>query len=58
VGKPDRKRPLRTLGHIWEDNIKINLQDVVCGGKNWIDLAQDRGRWRARVHVVMNIRVA
>ena len=57
VGKPEGKRPLRTAGRIWEDNSKMDLQDVVCGGKNWIDLARDRGRWWARVHVVMNLRV-
>jgi ribosomal protein L35AE/L33A len=54
VEKPERNRPLRTLGRIWEDNIKMDLQDVGCGFKNWIDLAQDRGRWQARVNVVMN----
>jgi hypothetical protein len=49
-----------TLGrprYRWEDNIKIDLQEVGCGGTDWIDLAQDRDRWRAIVNVVMNLRV-
>ena len=58
VGKPERKRPLRTPGRIWEDNIKMDLQDVKRGVKNWIDLVQDRGRWQACVNVVMNLRVS
>jgi hypothetical protein len=41
----------------WEDNIKFHLQEVVCGGLEWIGLAQDRDRWRALVNAVMNIRV-
>jgi hypothetical protein len=41
----------------WEDNIKMDLQEVGCGGMNWIEVAQDRDRWRALVNVVMNIRV-
>jgi hypothetical protein len=41
----------------WEDNIKIVLQEVGCGGMNWIGLAQDRYRWRALVNAVMNLRV-
>jgi hypothetical protein len=41
----------------WEDNIKMNLQEVGCGGKDWIDLAEDRNRRRAIVNAVMNPRV-
>jgi len=57
VGKPEGKRPLRRRRHRWEDNIKIDLQEVGCGGMDWIKLAQDRDRWQALVMVVMNIRV-
>jgi len=52
VGKPEGKRPLGRSTCRWEDKIKINLQEV-----DWIDLAQDRDRWRALVNVVMNLRV-
>jgi hypothetical protein len=41
----------------WEDNIKMYLQEVGCEGMDWIDLAQDRDRWRAPVNAVMNLRV-
>jgi hypothetical protein len=41
----------------WEDNIKVELQEVGCGGIDWIDLAKDRDRWRAVVNRVMNLRV-
>ena len=41
----------------WEDNIKMDLQEVGCGGMDWIELAQDWDSWRARVNVVMNIQV-
>jgi len=41
----------------WEDNIKMDLQEVGCGGMDWIELAQDRGRWRTLVNAVMNLRV-
>ena len=51
VGKPGRPR------HRWEDNIKKDLQEVGCGGMNWIGLAQDRHRWQALVNAVMNLRV-
>jgi len=57
VGKPEGKRPLRSPRRGWEDNIKKDLQEVGCGGVDWIDLAQDRERWRALVIVVMNLRV-
>ena len=57
MGKPEGWRPLETLKRSWEDNIKIDFQEVVCGGMDWIDLAQDRDRWRALVNAVMNFRV-
>jgi len=57
VGKPEGKRPLGRPRHRWEDNIKVNLQEVGCGGVDWINLAQDRDRRRALVNVVMNFQV-
>jgi hypothetical protein len=55
-GKLDGKRPLERSRHKWEDNIKMDLQDVGCGNMDWIELAQDRGRWWAFVNAVMNLR--
>jgi hypothetical protein len=57
VGKPEVKRPLGRPRCRWEDNIKIDLQEVGWVGTDWIYLAQDRDRWRALVNVVMNLRV-
>ena len=57
VGEPDGKRPLGRLRRRWEDNIKMDLQEVGCGSMDWIKLAQDRDRWRSLVKAVMNIRV-
>jgi len=57
VGKSEGKRPLGRLRRRWEDNIKMDLQEVGCGGVDWIELAQDRDRWRAFVTAVMNLRV-
>jgi hypothetical protein len=57
VGKPEGKRPLGRPRRRWEDNIKMGLQEVGCGGDNWIELAQDKNRWRALVTAVMNLRV-
>ena len=58
VGRPEGKRLLGRLMHRWEDNIKMNLQEVGCGGMDWIELAEDRNRWWALVNAVMNIRVS
>jgi len=57
VGKPEGKRPLGRPRRRWEDNIKMDLQEVggACG--DWMELAQDRDRWRALVSTVMNLRV-
>jgi hypothetical protein len=57
VGKPERKRPLGRPRRRWVDNIKMDLGDVGWDGMDWIDLAQDRDRWRAHVNAVMNLRV-
>jgi len=56
VGKPEGKRPLGRPRCRWEDNIKMDLQEVECGGMDWIELAQDRDRWRAFMNAVMNLR--
>jgi hypothetical protein len=57
VGKPEGKRLLERPRHRREDTIKMDLQEVECGSMSWIDMAQDRDRWRALVNAVMNIRV-
>jgi len=57
VGKPQGKRALGRPRRRWEDNIKIDLQEVRCGSMGWIELAQDRDRWRALLNAVMNFRV-
>jgi len=57
VGKPDGKRPLGRPRRRWEDNINIYLQEVGCGSMDWIELPQDRDRWRALVNAVMNLRI-
>jgi hypothetical protein len=53
--EPEGKRPLGRPRSRWEDNIKLDLQNVGCGGVDWIELAQDRVRWRALVTAVMNL---
>ena len=57
VGKPEGKRPLGRPRRRWEDNIKMELQEVGCGVMDWIELAQDRDSWRALVNAVMNLQV-
>jgi hypothetical protein len=57
VGKPEGKRPLRRHRRRWEDNIKMDIQEVGCGGMGCFELAQDRDRWGAFVYEVMNLRV-
>ena len=56
VGEPERKRPLGRPKRRWEDNIKMDLQEVECGGRDWLEMAQDRDRWRALVNAIMNFR--
>jgi hypothetical protein len=58
VGKPEGRRPLGRPRRRWEDNNKIDLREIGWGGMDWIDLAQDKDRWRALVNAVMNLRVA
>ena len=57
VGIHEGKRPLGRHRRRWEENIKMDIQEVGCGGMDLIELAQDRDRWRAFVHEVMNLRV-
>jgi hypothetical protein len=57
VGKPQGKRPLGRPKRRWEDGIRMDLREIGLGGVDWIRLSQDRGRWRAVVSAVMNLRV-
>jgi hypothetical protein len=57
VGKPEGKRPLGRPRRRWEDNTLMDLQEVGCGGMDWLDLPQDRDRWRALVNAAMNLRL-
>ena len=57
VEKPERKRPLGRPRRRWEDNIKMDLKEVGRGCGDWMELAQDRKRWRALVSTVMNLQV-
>jgi hypothetical protein len=57
VGKPEGKRPLGRTRRRWEDNINMDLQKVEGGCGDWMELTQNRERWRALVSTVMNVRV-
>ena len=57
VRKPEGKRPLGRPRRRWGDNIKVDLQEVEFAGMDWIDVAQERDRWRALVNAVMSLRV-
>ena len=58
VGKSEGKRPHGRPMHRWgRDNIKMDLQEVGCGGMDWIDVFQDRDRWRALVNAAKNLRI-
>ena len=57
MGKPEGKRPLGRPRRRWVDNIKMDLQEVGCGGMDWLELAQDRDRWWALVNAPLNFRV-
>jgi hypothetical protein len=57
VGKPEERRPLGKLRLRWENNIKIDLQEVGWRDTDWIDLAQDRNRWQSVLNAVLNLRV-
>jgi hypothetical protein len=57
VEEPEGKRPLGRPRRRWEDNINMDIQEVKCGGMDWIDLAPDKDSWRAFVNAVMNLRI-
>jgi hypothetical protein len=57
VGKPEGRRPLGRPRRRWEDNIRMDFREVGCGCVDWMELAQDRDRWRALVSAVMKLRV-
>ena len=56
MGKPDGKGPLGRPRHRWEGNIKMDIQEMGYGGMDWMELAQNRDRWRKLVNAVMNLR--
>jgi hypothetical protein len=58
VGKAEERMPVGKTRRRWEDNIKMDFQEVGWGDIDWIDLAQNRDRWRALVNAVMNLRVS
>ena len=57
VGKPEGRRPLGRRRHRWDDNIKMDLQEMGRGCGDWMEMAQDMNSWRALVSTVMNFRV-
>jgi len=57
AGKLEGKRPLGRPRSRWEDNVKMDLQEVGCGGMDWIEVAQDRNRWRVILNAVISLRV-
>ena len=57
VSRPEGNSPLGRPRRRWKDNIKMDLEELGWRGVDWIDLVQDRGRWRARVKAMMNLRV-
>jgi hypothetical protein len=57
MGKPESKRPLERPRHRWVNNIKMDLREIGWDGMDWIDLTQDRAKWRALVNTVMNLRI-
>jgi hypothetical protein len=57
MGQLEGKRPLRKPRRRWEDGIRMDLMEIGLGSVDWIQLAQDRNRWRARINTVMNLRV-
>ena len=58
TGKPTGKRPSGKLRRRWEDNIRMNLEEIGVDTRNWVDLAQDRDYWRVLVHAELNLRVS
>ena len=57
MGKPEGKKPLGRTRHRWEDNIKMDLQEVGRGCEDWMELAEDRDRWQVLVSTVMKFQV-
>ena len=57
TGKPTEKRPLGRPRHGWEDNIRMDLEEICINAGNWVDAAQDRDYWRALVNAALNLRV-
>jgi hypothetical protein len=57
MGKPEGKKSLGIARRRWEDGIRMDLRELAWGSVEWIQLAQDRDRWRARVNTVMNLRI-
>ena len=58
TGKPIGKRPLRRPRRRWEDNIRMDLQEIGINAGNWVDSAQDRNYWKALVNAALNLRVS